>query len=174
MPISGCAREALENAQEQIKQQLAHSRVTWVAPEVMHITLHFLGDVEVDIVSELIEDVKALSMPRSFELVLDCVDAFPSKKDPKTLVAHTNVHPFLVVLRKRLADVIVARGFNIDERPFHPHITLGRVQSRAEVLKPELISLGRIGFTVEGAILFESELTQACPIYTAIVRFPLA
>lgn len=174
IPISDEARDELAHTQEQMKKQFRWSKVSWVAPEILHITLHFLGDVHIDLISKLVSEVNQLAMPQSFELTLDGVDAFPSKKDPQILIVYTSIHPFLLVLRKRLADILVTHRIPIDERPFRPHMTLGRVRSRAEVLQPERILMRPVAFAVESVILFESEQTPNGSNYTPLARFPLS
>lgn len=173
VPISDEARDELARTQEQMKKQFRWSKVSWVAPEILHITLHFLAEVHIHLISKLVSEVNQLAMPQSFELTLDGADAFPSKKDPHILVVYTSIHPFLLVLRKRLADVLVANGLPIDERPFRPHMTLGRVRSRAEVLQPAQIITRPISFLIESVILFESEQTPNGSNYTPLARFPL-
>jgi 2'-5' RNA ligase len=64
-------------------------------------------------------------------------------------------------------------GFQPENRPFHPHLTLGRMKSSRG--KEELV--GRMeryrevefgDFQVERVVLFKSDLRSSGPIYTSL------
>ena len=72
-------------------------------------------------------------------------------------------------------------GFGVppEDRPFHPHLTLGRVkdfhagrEARAAI---EVVAGFQAGsFTATELIFFESVLQRSGPIYTVAGRMPLA
>lgn len=170
VPVDTQTVRVLASVQEHLKQQFRHSKVSWVAPENFHITMHFLGEGDNETIAELLLQMRTCHFPESFKTIVRGVDAFPSKKDPKTVLAQVEIHPSLFGVYKRIGDVIASLGFDIDERPFRPHITLGRVRSRAEVLKPELIEL-ETEFLADRVVLFKSELTAQGSIYTELESF---
>ena len=70
-------------------------------------------------------------------------------------------------------------GFPPEERPFRPHLTLGRIKTPkgltglAGVLeKGETFTAGR--FTASGLGLFKSDLTPRGAIYTRLAGYPFA
>ncbi|MFH1711883.1 MAG: RNA 2',3'-cyclic phosphodiesterase [Patescibacteria group bacterium] len=167
-------KSEISRVQDQIKKQLKHSNVTWIAPDNFHITLHFLGDVEEWQKNELQISFKDKEYPAPFALRLQEVSAFPNKKKPKTIFLDTTLHPSMIGLRKRIADVLVVQGFKIDRRQFSSHVTLGRVKTQSEVLQPEKITIEDLDFKVESFELMSSELTPNGSIYQIIESFSLS
>ncbi|MCH8049210.1 RNA 2',3'-cyclic phosphodiesterase [Patescibacteria group bacterium] len=166
-------KNAVADAQLQIKDQMKNSNVTWVAPENFHVTLHFLGDVEEWEKGHLIIASHEKDYPTAFEMKLTGVSAFPNKKNPRTLFVDTTMHPSLLGVRKRIADVLLEHEFRIDTRKWASHITVGRVKDRAEVLQPEKIKVEPVKFTVVSFDLISSTLGPEGSIYEVVETFPL-
>ena len=83
----------------------------------------------------------------------------------------------LVTFQKELERALQEIGFPREERPFRPHLTLGRIKSPkglmglAEALgKGETYTAGR--FTASGLSLFKSDLTPRGAIYTRLAGYP--
>ena len=110
--------------------------VSWAKPEVMHLTLRFLGEVPD-------EDVPALSQSchhyltgaSSCHLKLRGVGVFPNLKRVSVIWAGVDVLEGDLAFLRGLADK-VAETIKIpkDNKPFHPHITLGRVKLKQGML----------------------------------------
>lgn len=173
IPLSDQICTKIRQIQEELKKQFKYSKIQWVSIENCHITLHFLGDSKTESISELKNKIRELELPKPFELRILNVDAFPSKKDPKILIIKTDPHPSLFGLYKKIGDVIVGLGFEIDERPFTPHITLGRVTTRSEVLKTELIDVPNLMSIVNRVVLYRSDLTPTGSKYSELESFDL-
>jgi len=166
-------KQELWKVEEGMKQQFIHSKVAWVALENFHITLHFLGDVEEELIPELKERLAKQVYPQEFSLILKEVGAFPDKKQPRTLQVTTSLPTQALGLYKRLADVLVSLGLPVDMRPWTPHITLGRVKVQSEVLQPEKIALSPLPFSVSSFELMKSTLTSQGSLYESLASFPL-
>lgn len=166
-------KQAVWNIQDQVKEQMPHSRVSWVEPEQFHITLHFLGDLLEDVEAELIRRLKEKEKVIPFELKLVELTAFPNKKQPQVLCVKTNMHSGAFGLYKRTGDVVVSLGLPIDERPWDPHITFGRVKVQSEVLKPELIEVPPLDFLVDKFVLMSSITYQEESRYEVVEEFEL-
>lgn len=167
------ARVAAAHAQARMRAQLKRSRIAWVAPEQFHVTLHFLGETEQAEREELVRQLSVQAYADPFELHLGDVGAFPDKKKPHTLWLGTTGHPHLLALRQRTAQVLVGLGFDVDPRPFAPHITLGHVQVQSEVLKPEDIVVEHLGFAVDRFQLMSSREVGEKTVYETVASFPL-
>lgn len=173
IPLQNKVCTEIGQIQEKLKIQFKYSEIRWVVMENCHATLHFLGDTETEIIPELTKRIRELELPKQFELRISNVDAFPSKKDPKTIIIKTDLHPSLFGLYKKIADVLVGLGLEIDERPFTPHLTLGRVITRSEVLKPELFDVHNLVSTVDRVVLYKSEFTSTGSVYSEVESFDL-
>lgn len=150
--------------------------VCWLAPEQMHLTLGFFGEVGLAAEDKLREGLNAIRW-KAFFLPITGVGTFPAKGHPRIIwVGLGNAHPHLFQLHKRVQDAALAAGLEADLRPWHPHITLARCRDiSAESLRPFLkmhagFDAGMIH--VELFSLNSSALSSAGSVYTTelIVR----
>ena len=89
-------------------------------------------------------------------------------KKPKILFVETSNHTAATGIHKRTARILVENGFDIDERPWVPHITLGRVQTQSETGPIDGSEVPEVKFEVKNFELIESELTPQGPQYTVL------
>src|SRR5688572_27776345 len=96
---------------------------------MLHITLKYLGHVQDDVVPRIRDHlVLAARSSVPFELRVQGLGAFPSLHHPRTLWAGVAHSAPLEWLQSAVEREIAPLGFETDARPFHPHITLGRVR----------------------------------------------
>lgn len=100
-----------------------------VAPDHLHVTLSFLGNVPDDAPAALAEalDEAARATP-PFDATLDGVGAFPSARRPRVVWAGSKDAAPLTGLSTRVRDALSARGYRGDDKDFRAHVTLGRVK----------------------------------------------
>lgn len=102
--------------------------VRWTAPEQIHLTLAFLGNVAPEAEEKLHVHLSAIQFSRFF-LPLSGLGTFPAKGRPKVIwLGVARGHPHLFQLHKRVTDAALAAGLEPDLRPWHPHFTLARCQ----------------------------------------------
>lgn len=174
IPLDSTARAEVVRAQTYVRAQLPYSKVAWVAPANFHITLHFLGDVTDAQQSVLVERLRAKAYPGACALKLRDVGAFPGAKQPRTVFVRATTPTEVLGLRKRTADVLVGLGLIVDGRPWDAHITIGRVRTQAEVLKPEVIAVDPVRWEVTSFNLMASTLTPAGSAYNEVYTFPFS
>ncbi|HEX7516090.1 MAG TPA: RNA 2',3'-cyclic phosphodiesterase [Chthoniobacterales bacterium] len=152
--------------------------VRWLAPEQMHLTLSFLGDVPGDVEEALKKNLNAIVW-KAFFLPISGLGKFPGKGSPNVLwVGVGTGHPHLFQLHKRVQEAAIGAGLEPDLRSFHPHITLARCRDVSEEsVRPFLKSHAAFDagmIHVESFCLNSSELTQSGSIYTRelLVRVP--
>lgn len=157
--------------------------VRWVQPDLLHLTLKFLGEVPEERRQE-IEAAAAETANKFSALVVECggVGAFPNLRKPRTvwLGLSGQGEAVLAALAQDLETSLAARGFPREERPFRGHLTLGRVNG-----PKGLADLGRglerlaaaeqdrVEWPVGSFQLVKSDLRPAGPIYTPLAEFPL-
>jgi 2'-5' RNA ligase len=165
-----------------IAKQLADSEadVKWVLAGNFHITLKFLGDVDVDRLDDVYEAGNvAIERTSPFEIVLSGVGAFPKPSRPNIIwVGISSGSTQLLGMAQRMEDSFEHIGFPKEDRPFSPHITIGRTRSsRAVDRLVETIERLRDqhvdSFNAESVVVYKSELRSAGPIYTALKEYPL-
>jgi RNA 2',3'-cyclic 3'-phosphodiesterase len=103
-------------------------RASWERPEKMHLTLKFLGEIEVGRVEDLkAAAARAAESCRPFELTLSGAGAFPPHGPPRVLwLGIEDLSGDLARLHGRLEEECAAAGFARESRPFRPHLTLAR------------------------------------------------
>jgi 2'-5' RNA ligase len=92
-----------------------------VAPEKLHMTLHFLGDVEAARVPPLQAALASVAVP---QMVLPWGP--PALWGGGLAVLLTQAHEALDALHATLADLLQAQGLPVERRRFKPHVTLAR------------------------------------------------
>ena len=100
----------------------------WVAPEQMHLTLRFVGDVDSSVfglVREALNEVRAAS----FSLQLDGVGFFPPRGKPRVVWVGIRKNEQLVQLHNRIESTLVSIGLEPEGRKYAPHITLARLRN---------------------------------------------
>ncbi|MBS4200057.1 RNA 2',3'-cyclic phosphodiesterase [Bacillus sp. FJAT-49732] len=109
----------------QIKEKYPFKK--WVHHEDYHITLAFLGHAEETKLAESVRIVKKeINDFRSFQLLINNTGIFGNSKAPRILWAGVNHSESLHTLRGKVYDSCVHAGFQLETRPFNPHITLAR------------------------------------------------
>jgi len=159
-----------------------HSRkaIRFLSPENVHVTLKFLGDIDPEIMPELISKIETSirSFPK-FDYICAGTGVFPNVRRPRVLwLGITQGSEMLTNLSKALDDSLRAMPIKLEEREFKAHITLGRVKEFSKPI-PELDQFLKYPFEpirnpVEEVILFKSTLTPYGAIYTPLHNFPLS
>ena len=144
--------------------------VRWLAPEQMHLTLSFLGNVSNEAEEALKRNLSAFAW-KAFFLPISGLGKFPGKGPPNVLWTGVGTgHPHLFQLHRRVQEAALGAGLDPDLRSFHPHITLARCRDvSAESVRPFLrthaaVDAGMIH--VESFCLHSSTLTPTGSVYT--------
>ena len=153
-------------------------RATWVHPENMHLTLRFLGELDLDRIEKLAAGLEIAYQGRApFQLHIRGTGAFPNPRKPSVIWAG------LEPLEGALAEVqtIAERaardiGLPPDDKTFRAHLTLARIRD-ARTAQPLIARLQQEQdfeggeFSVHGVSLFSSQLTRQGPIYQRLREF---
>jgi 2'-5' RNA ligase len=138
--------------------------VGWVAPEKMHLTLKFFGNLPPDragAIADALAPARAAYAP--FEVLLRGVGTFPERGAPNVVwVGVVDASGTIAALVGEIEERLGAIGLPREARPFHAHVTLGRVKARGNVrFSDALPSLGDAdcGAARLGAVtLFRSDI----------------
>jgi RNA 2',3'-cyclic 3'-phosphodiesterase len=175
---------ALGEVQEELKQERAARLVRWVAPESIHVTIKFLGDVDAERLYTLQRAVSAACTGiAQFGFELRGIGAFPNLQRPNVIwVGAQGQIEVAALLAEKIEAACAALGFPKEERPFTPHLTLGRVKREASFddkrIVGEMISKAQVGIIgavqVERVSVMKSELRPGGSIYTRLGAIELA
>lgn len=104
----------------------------WVAPESVHLTLQFLGEVAEDRAARVEGAVADLAADHGpLDLDIGGIGAFPNLRRPRVLWLGVEPAPELLALHEGLGRALEPLGFARETRPFSPHITLARTRAGA-------------------------------------------
>lgn len=175
--LPGEIKEALAGLVGRLRQ--SDVRASWVTPERMHLTLRFLGEIETVDAEKLGELLAArYAALKPFTLRVAGTGAFPSLGRPS--VVWVGVGPLvggLADAQSIAEEGAWAIGAAPEKKPFHPHLTLGRVRDD-RALEPLVERLKREDgfdageFAVRAVSLFSSQLRPQGPIYRPLGSFP--
>ncbi|MCE3224297.1 MAG: putative 2-5 ligase [Nitrospira sp.] len=181
-------RRALTTLQQDLKRQLERmvdrqSRITWVRPASMHLTVRFLGDMPDESIEPLRLAVEqAVSAHRAIAVPLERLGVFPRLQQPRVLWVgssesweQSDEAKRLATLHRAIEDCCQAADFAPESRPFSPHLTLARIKEGERQVGQALAQCGAmdrpvtIGVLLVGAMtLMKSELCPTGSIYTKL------
>lgn len=103
--------------------------VRWEATGRFHCTLRFLGNVERSRIGPIEQQVEsAASETPPLSLTYAGIGSFPDSTRPRIIwIGIRESGGNLTRLQERVSRGLRGLGFLPEERPFHPHVTLGRV-----------------------------------------------
>jgi len=171
-------RETIASAIAQVRD--LHAPVAWTAPKNLHITLIFLGEIlpdRVPLVERWMRVVASGIDP--FSLTAEGGGGFPGTRNPRLLwVGFLEPLELVRQLQQNMESALSGAGFPREDRPFHPHITVGRTRG---VLPPawgerfvQAFSGKRFGVVpVSSFTLYESRLGPGGAVYTPLCDFRL-
>ena len=170
---------ALVDAYDDVRHTLRMEKINWVRKDQMHLTLAFLGDTEENALPGLISGIEnSIKAHHSFNLTLAGLGVFRNIHDPRVIWIGCESENEFQEIKADTNKVLVSLGFEVEDRPFAPHLTLGRIKF---IRHPN--HLGQLigvymdtvfqSENVRKIVLYESKLTTNGPEYTAIHRFIL-
>ena len=179
--ISAEAREQLVNAVDRIRREVSQG-IQWANPEGMHLTLKFLGNIPSAGVEPLLDCLQPVASGTGpFPLHLAGLGMFPNRRRPRVLWAGVGGDlDALSRLQQATEDAITAQGYPPEQRPFRPHVTLGRPRrsvsdaqlSRIGAVVSDLIPPLPVGWQVGSVEVMQSELHPSGARYTALGSLP--
>ena len=165
--------------------------VKWVAPANMHLTLKFLGEAEESLLPDIKQGLAGTCAEcPALELGVSGCGAFPTKGKPSVVwLGLTGELERLQGLAAAIEAAMAGLGFEPEDRPFKPHLTLGRVRrprgkkSASADAGPGAMELKRTlaglraykgpDFQANHVILMMSSLTPSGPIYKPLQTLEL-
>lgn len=179
LEFSATTRQQLGNLSQQLSSKIPARTVNWVKPELIHLTIKFLGDTPENKISNLASALDAVARnSQAFQTVTSELGCFPSPKRPR--VIWIGFQPETVAHLKKLSEQIEATiaplGFPTEERPFSPHLTLGRIRKDASPAQAAKAGESVRAFdspptltdSITSIVLMQSDLQRSGPIYTAL------
>ena len=151
----------------------------WVHYEDYHITLAFLGAASNDKLEEAKRIVKErLNGQKAFSLHINQLGVFGKEDTPRIFWADTAKEERLMMIRDIVFSACLQAGFELETRPFKPHITLARnwaginpFQS-SQLKNNNPFQNAHLSFQANEVVLYQTHLDQT-PKYEKVASFPL-
>ncbi len=159
----------------------------WAAPENMHVTVRFIGEVDEAVGEHLAEALDVISAP-AFEIAFAGLGVFERRRRPTALWAGVAAEPALDHLHGKIESALVrAGGLEPEGRKFSPHVTLARFRARSKNSgKTKAPPMDRVAewlethgdfrtrpFAVDRFVLFRSRLGSGGAHYEKVAAYPL-
>ncbi|NLZ38703.1 MAG: RNA 2',3'-cyclic phosphodiesterase [Firmicutes bacterium] len=150
--------------------------VKWVEKENLHLTLHFVGDVDNARIPQLLQKAAAAAAGTAkFTVSVEGVGVFPSLYRPRVVWAGIKKGQAEVIA---LAQALKQTLGSAQKQPLSPHITIGRIRSGKQLaIEPFLQREAQFyagTFEVSSFTCFTSTLTRHGPIYRIIKEILLS
>ena len=157
------------------------AKVKWVEPHNLHLTLKFLGDVDLLEIPELCQAVTdAVADLPPFEIEARGAGAFPDLHHPRTVwlgVGHGTEE--MIELHDVVEQSLAPLGFRQEQRRFRPHLTIGRgarqrpgIAELAGILAEQADFAGGVS-SIDEVVVLSSELSRTGPTYELLATAPL-
>lgn len=174
--------DAVISLLDTVQQELTSLRLRarWVRPANIHLTLKFLGDInvgQIDDIGAAMADAAEDCPPLT--LAVDGIGFFPGMRRPRVIwLGLGGQIQALQNLQRNLEDRLATLGFAKEKRSFKAHLTLGRMR---EAVDPAIIGraaeqyaeLGNPQFTADRMILFRSDLQPSGAVYSQLKQVGL-
>jgi len=167
-------QKALKDTIQALKYKFEKSKIKWVNTEDFHLTLHFLGETSPEQIEKINEILNCTALQNApFEIELKELGAFYKNRQPLVIWVGIAENKKLTNLFSRLRESLSENGFILEDRPFSPHLTLGRVKQIEDfdMLKSMLIHYKNVLFQkadIKEVYFYESILLPSGPVYKPI------
>lgn len=169
--------DSMKKAIEALQQEIDFKGLKLVEPQLVHVTLKFLGDIppaQVEPVANALSHIDC----KPFTARIAGVGVFPNPSYMK--VVWLGAHGDFEHLHAEVESVLKGLGFRPDRGKFTGHATLARVKYFDETTKAQLsralaklqdIAVGE--YRVDSIAFKKSTLTPKGPIYENLREIPL-
>lgn len=148
---------------------------SWVHPLDYHLTLAFLGHPKSESQLNQVKNdlTKALEEHDAFHLKTSSFQTFGRENAPRIFWLGVEESESLTKLRDQTYQVCEDIGFELDQRPFAPHITIAKKWvSHEEFVDADFESPETMNFEVTSADLFQTKLNEV-PRYHSVHKMML-
>lgn len=182
------ALEIPDDIQQELKsfieraQRIIPKGIRWVPSKNIHLTLKFLGETSRSHISILQNNLSALlAQYHPIGVQFTNLGVFPNPRNPRVVWYGIRTNQALLQMVSEIERITGELHFPQEDRPFSPHLTIGRVDPRQAadsflnihkwvISAPEL---GIMNFICNWVTLFKSDLTPSGAQYSPEHRFQL-
>lgn len=181
-------RRAVALVQQEVRRRIEGaarrgSRITWVKPAALHLTIKFLGETDEQILEPLRAAVQqAIAGRRALSVPLMRIGGFPRMQSPRVLWigpeegwGQSEDCAETIAWQHAVDEGCRQFGFPPEAKPFSPHLTIARIKEGERQVGQTLANSGLLDRPLEvGALpvnrlsFVKSELRPEGPVYTKL------
>ena len=175
-------QNAIAHSTASLQKALPKPTVRWVAPQNVHLTLKFLGDVSPANLERIADGLKMEAAAHgAFSMSVGGLGAFPTSRRARVIWIGLEAPPSLVALQRGVEATAARLGYTQEDRPFSPHLTIGRVGQNIAANDLQKIrtalegtTVGSLGIVKVDAIhIFKSDLRPGGSVYPHLYALPM-
>jgi len=169
IPLPEQTRQQVGKLQQQLRALQPELKTP--RAESLHLTLHFLGDLSSEQLAEIGQLVLSIGQKKEpFNVLLRGLGYFPNQRRPRILWLGIEPEAELISLQEELTRELLATGWDIDQRRFRPHLTIGRFRQppAATANLCPFLSQSYGSMKIDRMILYTSKLTAKGAIHRAV------
>jgi len=157
-------------------ESLSHERISWVDPQLYHITLRFLGDTEISVIEKIKMALQnRVVLPVKMNEMLSRATSFGSRNRPRVIWVGFENCSLIESLKREVDSALKVCGIPPSNQPFTAHLTLGRVRGLNDLDRfYEVIASMKDQFSypllLDKMDFYRSELSKRGPLYTSLHR----
>lgn len=174
------ARRIIERVSREIIPDSFRTDVKKVAPEHVHVTMKFLGDVDSSKVPAIETILAGVAGSHNYlSLTAEGVGCFPNLAKPRVIyVSLQGQIGELTSLNHDIESALARAGFRREDKTFSPHLTIARIRDgvRPDQLRRigdhvAMVPVGRLfDWESRGIALMRSQLRPEGPVYTRLAE----
>ena len=181
-------RATLATLQQELKQSIEPelkrgTRISWVQPASLHLTIKFLGETDEQVIDPLRAAVEqGIGSQMAVNVPLERLGGFPRPQSPRVLWVGPSENWEKGIDAKRITEIYAtieqaceALHFLRETKPFSPHLTVARIKTGERHVGVSLAQSGVLdrpillgSLAVESVALMKSELKPTGSIYTKL------
>jgi RNA 2',3'-cyclic 3'-phosphodiesterase len=181
-------RATLATLQQELKQSIEPelkrgTRISWVQPASLHLTIKFLGETDEQVIDPLRAAVeRAIGSQMAVNVPLERLGGFPRPQSPRVLWVGPSENWEKGIDAKRITEIYArieqaceGLRFLRETKPFSPHLTVARIKTGERHVGVSLAQSGVLdrpillgSLAVESVALMKSELKPTGSVYTKL------
>ena len=153
--------------------------INWVSGRNLHLTLSFMGGINIDTINKIKSKLNVISKYKSFNMVINGTGSFPSLEKPRILWLDIKKgSDDLSQIQNKIEEIVSPLKENQKDENFVPHITIGRIKNYNKNLNLDLTTFSNavysnIEIPVKTIYLFKSQLLDTGVEYSVISKYSL-
>lgn len=173
----GSVKEQIGRYISSLKKASKAHAIRWSRVDHLHITLQFLPEVQEVHLERLVNAVRA-NLQKATALTLSFTKPylFPSPYRPRVIALDVAPEAALLHLANVIGQGIEVAHYAVEQRPFHAHLTLGRIK-HPEHFDSHFLSAIKQDieeqFAIDEIVLFRSDPKPEGSQYTVLERMGL-